>query len=51
MRIQHTHPATETPEARTEALSALYRACVRKLCGSNQPWALPQRSTSALNTR
>ena len=46
MYIKHTHPTTETPEAKTEALSALYRACVRKLCGSKQPRALPQRSSA-----
>ena len=50
MHIQHTHPVTETPEARTEVLSELYRACVRKLYGPKPPWTLPQRS-SAPNAR
>lgn len=42
MYIEHTHPTTETPEAKAEALSALYRACVRKLCSTKIPWSLPQ---------
>ena len=51
MYIQHTHPAAETPEARTEALSALYRACIRKLCGSKPSRTLPQRGSPAPNAR
>ena len=51
MYIQHTHPAAETPEARTAALSALYRACVRKLCGSSLPHALSQRGSPAPSAR
>ena len=51
MYIKHTHPATETPEAKAEALSALYRACVRKLCGSKPPHALPQRGSPAPNAQ
>ena len=51
MYIQHTHPTTETPEARTEALSALYRACVRKLCSSKMPRTLTQRDSPVPNAR
>lgn len=51
MYIQHTHPAPETPEAKTEALSALYRACVRKLCGTKPSWALPQHGSPAPEAR
>lgn len=51
MYIQHTHPAAETPEARAEALSVLYRACVRKLCGLKPPCALSQRGSPAPNAR
>ena len=51
MYIQHTHPTAETPEAKTEALSALYRACVRKLCGSKSPWVLPRQDSPAPDAR
>ena len=51
MYIQHTHPDAETPEAREQALSALYRACVRKLCGSKPPWTLPPRGSAAPGAR
>ena len=51
MYIKHTHPAPETPEAKTEALFALYRACVRKLCGTKPPWTLPQRGSPAPDTQ
>ena len=51
MYIKHTHPAAETPEARTEALSALYRACVRKLCASKPPHALPRRGSTEPGAR
>ena len=42
MYIQHTHPTAQTPEAKAEALSALYRACVSKLRGPDPPRAFPQ---------
>ena len=42
MNIHHTHQTHETSEEEAETLSALYRACVRKLCGSKLPWTLPQ---------
>lgn len=48
MYIQHTHPTTETPEAKAEALSALYRACVRKLRAAACP---PQRGAPAPNAQ
>ncbi len=48
MYIQHMHPTAETPEATTEALSALYRACVRKLHAAACP---PQRGTPAPNAQ
>lgn len=49
--IEHTHPTAETPEAKAETLSALYRACVRKLCGSKLPWALPQHNSPVPNAQ
>lgn len=42
MYIQHTHPAAQTPEAKAETLSALYRACVSKLRSPDLPWAFSQ---------
>lgn len=42
MYIQHTHPTHETPEAKAEALSALYRACISKLRGRDLTWAISQ---------
>lgn len=51
MYIEHTHPITETSEARTEALTALYRACVRKLSDTKIPWALPQRNSLVPNAQ
>lgn len=49
--IEHTHPTTETPEEKAEALSVLYCACVRKLCGAKMPWALPQHSSPVPNAQ
>lgn len=51
MYIQHTHPTDATPEEQAEALSALYRACIRKLCGSQLPWDLPQRNSPLPNAQ
>lgn len=51
MYIEHTHPTTETPEAKAETLSALYRTCVRKLCGSKLPWAMPQHNSPVPNAQ
>ncbi len=51
MYIQHTHPTHETSKAEAETLYALYRACVRKLCGAQTPWALPQGTAPVPNAR
>ena len=51
MCIQHIHPAAETPAARTETLSALYRACVHRLYGSKPPHALSRRGSHAPGAR
>lgn len=37
MRIIHTHPTVETPQAQQETLDTLYRRCMRTLALIQRP--------------